>query len=479
MKIGIDLGTTTTTICRVGASALTPLGPYPSLAAFRNEKWVYGNDAAEEAEIAGEDLWLLSNIKLSMTRGDVRVAGRTLDPIDVLGKYLKAVFKEARIEGVDEAVLGIPVRFSLEQRQAMVHAAKSAGAGAVRLVYEPTAALIGALEGQKLHGGDHVLVIDWGGGTLDISLVAYETKAYREVLVSGDINILGGARIDQRLANVLLAADTALAAEVAGAPSGESKFLAQVERAKLEILMSLENDSWPIEPPWLTHSALLKPQLVNQVLEEFGKQAAERLLNLLSESGVAMSSVSHVLFAGGVSQSQVVRDQIRKVLPQYCEELESGTNPQLLTALGCARLCKEGFRLLTAADVVFRESDGQLCTVLPGGREIEPDVYRAADLAVTGVADQLAKIELGVRPVSTPTNGAATSDGRFKRIGEIAVPTGATKVRPLTLAPDDLIRMYVGLTSEMCLHAYAVSRRAENPVESWFTEVPLAVHLGT
>jgi len=360
----------------------------------------------------------------------------------------------------------------------MVRAAKSAGAGAVRLVYEPTAALVGALEGHALHGGDHVLVIDWGGGTLDISLVAYEGRAFREVVVSGDINVLGGARIDQRLANILLAADSALATEVAGAPSGESKFLAQVERGKRQILESLDDDSWRIEPPWLTHGAVLKSELVNQVLEEFGKQAAERLLTLLSQSGVAMSAVSHVLFAGGVCQSQIVRDQIRKLLPPHCAELESGTNPQLLTALGCARLSKEGFRLLTAADVVFRESDGQLCTLLPGGKVVEPDAYRAADLAVTGVTDQLARIELGIRPVPTSADAVALADGRFHRIGEIVVPTGSTPDRPLTLGPEDLVRLYVGLTSEMCMHAYAVSARAENPVENWFTEVPLAVHLG-
>ncbi len=479
MKLGIDLGTTTTTICRVGASALTPLGPYPSLAAFSNEKWLYGNYAAEAAEDAGRDLWLLSNIKLSMTHGDVRIAGRALDPINVLGEYLKAVFKEAGIGTVDKAVLGIPVRFSRGQRQALVRAAKRAGAGEVRLVYEPTAALVGALEGHKLQGGDHVLVIDWGGGTLDIALIAYEGRAFREVMISGDINILGGAKIDHRLANILLAADPVLAAEVAGVPSGESKFLMQVERGKLQIVESLEIDPWHIEPPWLKHGAVLKPELVTQVLEEFGKQAAERLLQLLSQSGVALSAVSHVLFAGGVSQSQVVREQIRKVLPQYCAELESGTNPQLLTALGCARLSKEGFRLLTAADVVFRESDGQLCTLLAGGREIEPDAYRTADLAVTGVTDQLARIELGVRPVSASSNGPAKGDGRFQRIGEIAVPTGADPGHPLTLAPADLVRMYVGLTSEMCLHAYAVSARAEKPAEDWFTDVPLAVHLGS
>lgn len=478
MRIGIDLGTTTTTICPVGATSLTPLGPYPSVAAFSNEKWTYGEDAVELAAERGDDVWLLSNLKLSMTHGDVRVAGRALDPVEVLGGFLQAIFKSSRVRQVSEVVLGIPVRFSRDQRRAMVEAARCAGATSVQLVYEPTAALVGALEGYQLKTGDHVFVVDWGGGTLDIALVEVSGRSFRELVVSGDVNTLGGSRIDRQLANRLLSNDRQLSEEIAAQPSGETKFLALVERAKVHLLEEEGDESWDIEPPWLTRGTKLSRDLVLEVMRDFAAQAADRLLQVLNQSGVAQSAVSHVLFAGGVCQSDVVRDTIRKVLPRHCMEIESGTNPQLLTSLGCGRLAKEGFRLLTAADIVLRESDGQLCTLIPGGKAIEPDAYRTADLAVTGITDPLARLELGTRASSGNGAGVDMESGRFRRLGELSVPTGARLARPLSLAPDDLVRLHVGLTSEMCIHVHATSARADTPVEDWFTEVPVAVHFG-
>lgn len=355
----------------------------------------------------------------------------------------------------------------------MYLAAKEAGIGSVRLVYEPTAALIGALEGHQLHGGDHVLVIDWGGGTLDVSLVHYEHAAFREVLVTGDVNVLGGAKIDQVIADRLLAASRELALEVESKPSGSSRFLALVEHAKRQVLQF--GEPWLIEPTWLGSSVSLTPELVQEVLKDYGAMGADRIRSLLSEAGVRTSAVTHVLYAGGVCRSQTIRQELSRVLPG-CMELPSAS-PQLLTSIGCARLSSAGFRLLTSADVVLRESDGQLCTLLPGQHHFEPDAYRAADLLVTDADDVIARIELGIRPSESSSNALSMDAGRFHRLGELAVPTGAQLRMPLNV-PQDLVRLFVGLTSEMCLHAYAVSLRRESPVEGWFTEFPMSVFVG-
>lgn len=472
MKIGIDLGTTTTSIC-IADDRLTPHGPFPTLAAFRNERWYFGSDAAAEADRSEDDLWLMPNLKLDIGLEEKRVGERMVGPRPVLTDYLKSQLSELGLQSVTEAVLGIPVRFSIAQRKAMYRAAKDAGIRNVRLVYEPTAALIGALEGFQLHGGDHVLVIDWGGGTLDVSLVHYEQASFREILVTGDVNVLGGAKIDQTLADRLCAANPDLALAVEARPSGPSRFLALVEHAKRQVLQF--DEPWLIEPTWLPASASLTPELVQEVLRDFGAMGADRIRSLLTEAGIRISAVSHVLYAGGVCRSQTIRHELARVLPG-CMELPS-TSPQLLTAIGCARLSSAGFRLLTSADLVLRESDGQMCTLLSGQQQFEPDAYRAADLLVTDADDVIARVELGIRPSDSSGNAVSIDAGRFRRLGELSVPTGAQLRQPLNV-PHDLIRLFVGLTSEMCLHAYAVSLRQETPVEKWFTEFPMSVTVG-
>jgi len=472
VKIGIDLGTTTTSVC-IGEDRLTSHGPFPTLSAFRNEKWYFGSDAELEADRSEDDLWLMPNLKLDLGLQEKNVGGRIIQPQRVLSDFLRSQLDELGLVAVTEAVLGIPVRFSVAQRRAMSDAAVAAGISKVHLVYEPTAALVGALEGYQLHGGDHVLVVDWGGGTLDVSLVQYQHESFREVLVTGDVNVLGGAKIDQAIANKLLMGNRDMALEVEAKPSGPSRFQALVEHAKRQVLQV--GDPYLIEPPWLRCSVALTPELVNEILRDFGARGAERIRTLLAESGVQISAVTHVLYAGGVCRSQTIRQELSRALPG-CLELPS-SSPQMLTARGCALLSRDGFRLLTSADVVLREGDGQFCTLIPAQRQFEPDAYRGSDLIVTDATDVIARIELGLRPTESSGSAVSLDSGRFRRLGELDVPTGAALRSPLRV-PDDLIRLFVGLTSEMCLHAYAVSQRKLSPVEDWFTEIPMSLFIG-
>ena len=78
-------------------------------------------------------------------------------------------------EEVQDVVITCPANFTDAQRSAVINAGKIAGLNDMRLINEPTAACIAYdfqnRDRQIPRGGENVLVFDFGGGTLDCSLM--------------------------------------------------------------------------------------------------------------------------------------------------------------------------------------------------------------------------------------------------------------------------------------------------------------------
>ena len=101
---------------------------------------------------------------------------------------------------VKNAVVTVPAYFNDSQKQATKDACKIAGLECKRIITEPTAAAIAygfdkAGEEQKL-----CLVFDFGGGTLDISILNIYRRKIEVKVVNGDTH-LGGEDIDNILMN--------------------------------------------------------------------------------------------------------------------------------------------------------------------------------------------------------------------------------------------------------------------------------------
>ena len=111
-------------------------------------------------------------------------------------------------------MLTVPASFDAVARELTVEAARQAGLEQVTLLEEPQAALYAWLEAagdgwrRLLHAGDLVLVVDVGGGTTDLSLIAVVDEggdlSLTRVAV-GDHILLGGDNMDLALAHALAA----------------------------------------------------------------------------------------------------------------------------------------------------------------------------------------------------------------------------------------------------------------------------------
>jgi L1 cell adhesion molecule like protein len=97
---------------------------------------------------------------------------------------------------VVDAVVTVPAYFSDAQRQATKDAAKIAGLNVLRILNEPTAAAIAY--GLNNTGDKNILVYDLGGGTLDVTVLSLEEKAFHVKSTCGDTH-LGGEDIDNTI----------------------------------------------------------------------------------------------------------------------------------------------------------------------------------------------------------------------------------------------------------------------------------------
>lgn len=135
---------------------------------------------------------------------------------------------------LDNVVITVPAYFSDSQRKATVTSASMAGFKAVRLLNEPTAAAMAY--GLFLSGKKLVTVFDFGGGTLDVSLLSIENGKFEVLGIGGDTN-LGGDDIDNVLVDhvleVLYKRHDVTRAQVGGRDMVRLK--REVEKAKIEL----------------------------------------------------------------------------------------------------------------------------------------------------------------------------------------------------------------------------------------------------
>jgi molecular chaperone DnaK (HSP70) len=99
---------------------------------------------------------------------------------------------------VKDAVITVPAYFTNAQRAETRRAAESAGINVLRLFNEPTAAALAVRRIRTDLSLQTILVYDFGGGTLDVSLIDAREEPIRVLGTAGDTS-LGGRDFDEKL----------------------------------------------------------------------------------------------------------------------------------------------------------------------------------------------------------------------------------------------------------------------------------------
>jgi len=163
--------------------------PIPSVVAIdKNTGEVFtGREAWEKKMELSESCEYISSIKTILDSDwTCLIAGEHWTPADVaceVFKTLKRTVAERTGAILDIATVAIPVGFSATKRAKLREAAAMAGIRIKTFISEPTAAFFANY--SELKSATTVAVFDWGGGTLDVSILQNANGKISELATSG------------------------------------------------------------------------------------------------------------------------------------------------------------------------------------------------------------------------------------------------------------------------------------------------------
>lgn len=378
--ISIDFGTSNTSIVSVmrdeHGEKVVVLGeegefPFASLLAISNEnKLFFGNKVRKSRDQLAESCKLVASFKsLLGTDESISVNGKEITPTQLTSEYFrclkKVVAKKYNIE-IKEATFSFPVDFSPEARRDLVEAAAKADIKVVGLVSESTAAYMAVLD--KVKGKSRVMVVDWGGGTLDISILETNGSRIREAAVYGEK--IGGDDIDYALAgrvHSLLSdkiEDKSKACAFEEMSSAErDKMLSAAERAKIQL--SEDGEEYPLTirdyGDYGTKTIFITNDMFTEMIKPIIKDRVLAAINTAMErAGVSTADIDAVVIAGGSSYLRPYADAMLNLFGE--EKLILPEKPQFISAIGAAvaHFAEGQFKL--SDDLGIMMSDG---TVLP------------------------------------------------------------------------------------------------------------------
>lgn len=459
--IGIDLGTTNS-LCAVwkdGTSRLIPnsFGEYltPSYVSVDENGEVFVGKIARERAVShpGATAWAF---KRDMgTDKTYSLNGREFTPEELSSLVLRQLREDAEAflgESVSEAVVSVPAYFNDRQRSATKLAGKLAGLTVERLVNEPSAAALACSVKGGIPEYESLLVVDLGGGTLDVSVVECFENMVSITAVAGD-NHVGGNDFDRAIAAYFCQRN---GMELDELPDSERAILLREAEICKRQLSECKVVNMAISTERLSGGVILDNPKLIELSTTLLKRIKEALLHALRDAGLGPENTGGIVRVGGSCNMPIVQQYLQHALGIRAVPQEA---PELLVALGVGMYAGIKERCGDIKDIILTdicpftlgtdvynpsEPDALLMcpviernTVLPASRERSfstvHDFQRQVEINIYQGEEMYAADNLKLGSISAPVPPAPRGEQRIKvrftydinGILEVEVQTGA------------------------------------------------------
>ena len=326
MNVGIDLGTTSSLIARLGPDGLPALFPDstdPQLDSTPSAVYIQGGSAivGSLVDVMAEenpDLRTLRFFKRNFGEGNPIYydGGNAWYAESVAALVLRKLvldaeaFSASRVSG---AVITVPAHFNDVQRKAVIAAASLADLPVLGLIEEPVAAAIN-YGVQQAASEQILLVYDFGGGTFDATVLSLDEKGIYVLSKEGSTT-LGGKELDEKIGEMILERF-----ERAGvSPILNARTLLQLRRIseEIKIELCLPNKLQERRVVMLgTQSAEVRIHRSDfeREIEVAIAQTEQVLKRCVAGAGLSLSDVDVVLLVGGSSLVPAVAASVRRLM---------------------------------------------------------------------------------------------------------------------------------------------------------------------
>ena len=230
-----------------------------------------------------------------------KIAGKNWTPTDIASeifKCLKANVKKSNELEMTDALVSIPIGFNSIKRERLRQAAAKAGIEIISFVSEPTAAFFANYE--QLKSSAQVAIFDWGGGTLDVSIIRHADGKIFEIATAG-MNIAGDY-IDEKIAERIhekINRKKKLNIAFEDMPAVDrDNILSRAESAK--IILSDDDEATITLNRYGNYGAcreILEYDWFKDIIAPEVKRAIECLDDVIKKSGVGIANIVEVLAA--------------------------------------------------------------------------------------------------------------------------------------------------------------------------------------
>ena len=319
MVIGIDLGTTNSlvSVFRNGSVELIPneFGEFltPSVISFDGDRVIVGTAAKERLITHPETT--VAEFKRQMGRDIKYELGKDnfFTPVQLSSIVIKKLVEDAEKhlgEKAESAVISVPAYFDDHQREATRLAGIGAGIKVMQLVNEPSAAAL-SYHYDHIEQDEKFIVFDFGGGTLDVTVVDAFANMVEIADISGD-NCLGGKDFNEAIAmdmcrrfgldwKLLSAKEKAILIK-----NGESVKISLSEADKVDPKVNLSGKEYEYS---LTQQGLI------DISSPIFRKLTIILKKLMNDAMLTPDEIDSLIMVGGSSKMPIIRAYLESLFP--------------------------------------------------------------------------------------------------------------------------------------------------------------------
>lgn len=416
---GIDFGTTNSVAAAVShedgrAFAYLQGGqPHPSFVWYSGDGVTVGSEAKRNFNAFGSEAGhrFIRSVKRDLGQArDYDILGQRVPAWQIASDIFRHLLSTAAADRdapalIREAVVTVPIHFGGAARRELRRAAREAGLEITTFVHEPFAAVVGYYRSISTDlasfENERILVFDWGGGTLDVTLARLGNGRIEE-LATGGIGDIAGDHFDEAIRGWALSRfrdrhslpDTARPDR-----RTEDRIIQEAERRKIELstkpsvvvgvpnVVSLDGRWYDVQETLdrTTFEALIEPDL---------RRALGEVDAVIAEARLTPGEVDRVLMIGGSSEIPRLRDEMHR---RFGARAISVPNSQTVIAEGAAAIAYHAYVPYLVRPITLMLSNGAHLTVLDQNVLLPMDNVAEHTLFCTDNRDGVARLVVAER----------------------------------------------------------------------------------
>ena len=328
--IGIDLGTTNSLASVYTESGVkvipNSLGNKltPSVVGLDDEGKVIVGEVAKERLITHPERTAAEFKRTMGTDKTYKLGEESFSSQQLSSILLRKIVADAKAhlnEEIDEVVISVPAYFDDKMRTATKQAAEMAGIKCERLINEPSAAALAYLYKHGWKDGTY-MVVDFGGGTLDVSIIDSFDSVMEIIAVAGN-NHLGGKDINEAIYNHFCLVNNLLDSNLT--PEERAIIYRMSETTKI----ALSTNPLAVMSVCLNdqeYSLTLDNNSLIRIAHESFEKLFEPIKKALKDSRLKPNELEAIVLVGGSCKMPTVASYIEKITGvKPCSDLDPDT----------------------------------------------------------------------------------------------------------------------------------------------------------